>query len=89
MASNRNLVPELKHVLPEPRAGLLVRITQFGAPMLHVALVVRYVKKKAAMWISPNPFRYSSCQCDRFIRLICNTRSMVCEERHRCYAKTC
>ena len=89
MACNRNLVPELKHVLPEPRAGLLVRITQFGAPMFHVALVVRYVKKKAAMRISPNPFGYSSRQCDRFIGLICNTRSMVCEERQRCYDRTC
>src|ERR1051326_2604094 len=64
MACNRNLVPELEHVLPEPRAGLQVWVTQFGAPMLHVPLVVRYVTKKDALWISPNPFGYSSRQCD-------------------------
>ena len=79
MPRNRNLIPRLEYLFGETGSGLLVWITEFGAPVDDVAIFVFSVNEKTAMRIGLNPFGYRSFHGDRFLRLVGNTGSVMCK----------
>ena len=44
MTGSRNFVSRLERISRETSSGHLVRVTQFGSPMLHITFVVRHIE---------------------------------------------
>src|ERR1700688_3440887 len=80
MSGNGDFVSWLQDILAQASHGERMGIPQFCAPMFDATLVIRHVEENAAMRVGPNPFGYSSLQCDHLFRVIGHTRSVVCRE---------
>src|SRR5438309_1389175 len=68
------------HALSKACFRKRVRVGQFGTPMHYVALVVRHIEQKPTMWVGPDPFGNGPLQRDDFLRVVGNTRPVVCDQ---------